>query len=102
MIRLREQENSLEFLRQPAVLQTMIDQVCRYLDSEGYQKIVVEPEKVWSLAGGVLPVAEREADRADATLRVEVTTVSLRVESDMGLYETRSGRCLMVKLEVRG
>ena len=102
VIRLGEQENSLEFLRQPAVLQTMTDQLCRYLDGEGYQKIAVELGKVWSHAGGLLLVSEQEAEGADAALRVEVKTVSLRVESDMGLYETRSGKCLIVKLEVRG
>lgn len=36
----------------------------------------------------------------DARASVEVTEVCLRIENEMGLYETRTGRALVVKVEV--
>ena len=101
--RLREQESSLEFLRQPPVLQKITEQLCMYLDREGYCKIAVEQGMMWSREGGLLAAEdEAETGRAEAALQVKIIDVCMRVESEMGLYETRNGKCLIVKLEIKG
>ena len=99
--RLHEKENSLEFLRQPMVLQKVKEELCLHLNREGYRRIAVGSEQLWTQSG-LQAATPSETDAADATLELSMTDVCLRVENAMGLYETRNGRCLVIKVGMDG
>ena len=89
MRRLKDGDGTVEFLRQPAVLQMLREQLCGYLNQEGYGRIATD-------ASG-----EQELAEAEVVLRIAVENVAMRIESDMGLYETRSGSCLIIRLNFK-
>lgn len=114
LLRLHEPENSTEFWRQPAVLQVLEQQLSVYLEQEGYHVAKqsdlrrTEPGSVSSSS------SERSANKEwktmeAATLRegevrvgAEMKEICLRVENAMGLYETRTGKALVITVDVGG
>ena len=100
MIRLHGQENSIEFWRQLTVIQELGQQLRSYLSNSGHR--VVET----SVQGSNSPIADwrtepkLDLEKEDVRTRVCVMEVCLRVENDMGLYETRTGKAVVVKVDV--
>ena len=111
LIRLHGSENTIEFWRQAAVIRDLETQLKNELRAGGHR--LVEDREDHSKDGGsrrhasVRSVEWRFAEEAaveDGEIRVtiEVTEICLRVENVMGLYETRGGQALVVRVEVGG
>ena len=100
MVRLEMEEHSLEYLRQPAVVQQVVNELCHYLASKGCRKIAVDPDQIWTVESGSQSASEFQRNAANARIHARIETACVRVETDMGLYETRSGKCLMIDVDV--
>lgn len=114
LLRLHESENSVEFWRQPAVLHSLEQQLGVYLRQKGYRvtersdRRRTEPGYIGSSS------SERSTDKEWKTIEspllregevrvgAEIKEICLRIENAMGLYETRTGKALVVKVEVGG
>ncbi|KAI4257516.1 MAG: hypothetical protein L6R42_005603 [Xanthoria sp. 1 TBL-2021] len=97
LIRLSDTEGGLHFWRTAAVLRELTAQLCREMISRGYRVVT----------GGRSPMGlewrsfqQATLMSGEARLRAEVKEVCLRVENAMGLYETRSGTAIVVKVEL--
>ncbi len=105
MVRLQGQENSIEFWRQIAVIRELAQQLRTYLRNSGHQ-VIGDNES--SLQGPVRPTAEWRTVQKEALgdgevrVRVEALDVCLRTENAMGLYETKTGKAVVVKVDVGG
>ena len=105
LLRLHGHENSLEFWRQLAVLQELGQQLRTHLQNSGYQ---VTKDSGAGLQGPSPPnaewrtVQEKPLGEGEVRVRVETMEICLRVENDMGLYETRTGKAIVVKVNVGG
>ena len=105
MVQLHGQENSLEFWRQLPVTQELGQQMRTHLRNSGHR--VIGDNKP-SLQGPKSPNADwrtvQKETLRDGEVRIQVETmdVCIRTENDMGLYETRTGKALVVKVDVGG
>ena len=103
LIRLHGQENSIEFWRQLTVIQELGQQLRSHLLNSGH-RVVGDNET--SIQGSNPPIADwrtvpkLDLEKEDASTRVCIMEICLRVENDMGLYETRTGKAVVVKVDV--
>ncbi|KAL8900386.1 MAG: hypothetical protein Q9207_005725 [Kuettlingeria erythrocarpa] len=107
IIRLFGSEHRLEFWQRTSVLRELNEQLRRKLSFEGHRvvsgslkakanipaRIAGSKEVNWS------SVERTPLSDGEARLSAEVTEVCLRLENELGLYETRSGKALIVKVE---
>lgn len=117
LIRLQGQENSLGFWCQPAVVVELEQQLRSQLQREGHR--IVGGNEMASPSSPTLKksgsVFQRTASNAEwrtverkslrdgeASIEVGVKEICLRMENVMGLYETRTGKALNVRVEVGG
>ena len=102
ILRMQRPELSFEFCRQPAVIQEIHQQLCAHLERDGHRMVKTkrgEGQAVttdWKAAEGCSLVD------GEASITVAIEEVCLRIETDMGLYETRSGKALVIKTEIGG
>ena len=117
LVRLHGQENSLEFWRQPAVIRELEQQLRAQLRREGHRVVGDETENPKSGSNGKqsgsffkkktpsaewqTPIVEPLGDGEVRTV-VELMDATLRIENEMGLYETRTGKAVVVKVDVGG
>lgn len=105
MVRLRGEENNIEFWRQLAVIRELGQQLSANLRNSGHQ--VIGDDEI-SLRGPTRPNAEWKTVQketlgdGEVRIRVEITDICLRTENEMGLYETRTGKAVVVKVDVGG
>lgn len=105
MVRLDGRENSLEFWRQSAVMQELGQQICSHLRSSGYRVVGGNGA---SRQGSSSPNADWRTGQketlgnGEVSIQVETTEICWRTENDMGLYETRTGKAVVVKVTVGG
>lgn len=117
LIRLQSQENSLEFWSQPAVISELKQHLCSQLKIEGYQIAEDNAESILERSSGkksgriiqskVSNVEWRTPQRkvlrnGEASIDVGMQDICLRIENLMGLYETRTGEGVAVKINVGG
>ncbi|KAL8736861.1 MAG: hypothetical protein Q9181_002252 [Wetmoreana brouardii] len=107
VIRLVGAENRLEFWQRAAALRELENQLRGRLSAQGYS-LVAYPPKAKSQALNRIAgskdadwkCVEQEALKdGEARLCVEMSEVCLRIESEMGLYQTRSGKAIVVRVE---
>ncbi|KAI4095886.1 MAG: hypothetical protein LQ339_007124 [Xanthoria mediterranea] len=98
LIRLSSTEGPLQFWRTAAVLRDLTAQLCREVNSMGYRIVVSRGSSSVGLEWQSLRRAELKS--GEARVHVEVKEVCLRVENEMGLYETRSGIAVVVEVEL--
>ncbi|CAF9934976.1 hypothetical protein IMSHALPRED_010058 [Imshaugia aleurites] len=102
LVRLHGQENSLVFWQQLAVMQELLQQLRSHLRNSGHR--VIDGNET-SLQGPKSPTAEwrtvqkETLGNGEANVRVDLKEVCMRTENEMGLYETRSGKAVVVKVE---
>ena len=103
VIRLSGAENSLELWRRPAALRDLEARLRRTLEDEGYS-IIHGPPKPQSNAtiAGSRNVDWKSQDpkvlgEGEAQVSAEVEEVCLRIENKMGLYETRTGKAIIIR-----
>lgn len=112
LIRLHGHENALEFWSQDKVIRDLETQLKAELSGEGHQ-VVEGPhqERMHRLngkSGATSDDAEWRAAReqvlGDGEVRVgiRIKEVSLRMQNVMGLYETRGGKALVIRVEFGG
>ncbi|KAF6228367.1 hypothetical protein HO133_008097 [Letharia lupina] len=105
MVRLHGQENSLEFWRQLAVMQELGQQMRTHLRNSGHRVI---GDNETSLQGPKSPnadwrtVPKETLGNGEVRVQVETMDICLRTENDMGLYETKTGKAVVVKVDVGG
>lgn len=117
LIRLHGAENTVDFWRQEAVIRDLNSQLRDELERSGHRVVV---DKVTGRGGIVKSAAEREilarresfrnaqwisgkqkaVGPGEVDIGVECREVSLRVENEIGLFETRSGKAVIVRVEV--
>ncbi|KAL9033414.1 MAG: hypothetical protein Q9180_005958 [Flavoplaca navasiana] len=97
LIRLSDAAGGLEFWRTPAVLRELTSQLNQTVRSMSYW---VVPKAESSVGGEWRSADKMPLANGQARLLVEVKEVCLRIENDMGLYETRSGMAVVVCVEL--
>lgn len=105
MIRLHDQENVIEFWRQLTVIQELGQQLRTYLRNSGHQVIGGDETSLQgpNPANADWRTVQMETlGNGEVRVRVETKEICLRTENDMGLYETRSGKAVVVKVDVGG
>lgn len=103
MVRLHGQDNSLEFWRQLAVMQELGQQMRSHLRNSGYRVIQGDKTSLQSSLNADWRTAQKETlGNGELSVQVETRDVCLRSENDMGLYETRTGKAVVVKVDVGG
>ena len=112
LVRLTGLDNKLEFWRQGSVVRELGSQLRRALEAEGYLVLEHEREKQLPPRNGptspsldVRSVEWKAVEQpmlksGEARCAVEFKEVTLRLENEMGLYETRSGMALVVGTEI--
>lgn len=104
VVRLHGQENGLEFWRQSAVTQELGQQICSHLRSSGYR--VIKGSEAGFQGPRPPPTADwrtiqnESLNHGEVSVQVATTEVCLRTENEMGLYETRTGKAVVVKVNV--
>lgn len=105
MVRLHGQENSLEFWRQLAVMQELGQQIRTHLRNSGHRIIggdEISLQGPGSANADWRTVQKEILANGEVSVQVETTEIYLRTENDMGLYETRTGKAVVVKVDVGG
>ncbi|KAI4273349.1 MAG: hypothetical protein LQ337_004698 [Flavoplaca oasis] len=97
LIRLSQADGGLAFWGIPAVLRELTTQLIQTVRSMGYR---VVPNAESSVGGEWRPADKEPLANGQARLLVEVKEVCLRIENEMGLYETRSGMAVVVCVEL--
>ncbi|MCJ1454611.1 hypothetical protein MMC28_004964 [Mycoblastus sanguinarius] len=98
--RLQGQENSLEFWRQPAVILELEKQLRTQLRSEGYRLVGDESERVRASNAEWRTVEKEHLRDGEARTAVEIKEICLRVENEMGLFETKTGKAVVVRVDI--
>ena len=106
LIRLHKPEDRLEFWRQPAILQELEVLLQHALRAQGHH--VQASEGTGGNSGALsprhtdwrTPVQGNSLAKGEARAKVEIVEICLRLESAMGLYETRSGKAIAVEIEI--
>lgn len=99
MIRLTNKEYQLESLRRPELMHQLVLHLCQFLNSRGCLKIVIHSNQIWTRATGARKASVAEKSDANARVVTRIETACLRTKTDMGLYETRSGKCLIIDID---
>lgn len=102
LIRLCGEEHTIEFWRQPAVIREFEEQLCEFLRDGGYVVVRDEGDGRNRTSAEWKTVEARVLANGHARTVVYIKEICLRVENAMGLYETRSGKALVVKVDVGG
>lgn len=113
LIRLHGAENTLEFWRQPAVIRDLETQLRAELWAGGH-RLADDGEETNRNGTGMVGsnsasasvewrfVEEAAVGEGELRVGVQIGDVSLRIENAMGLYETRAGKAIVVKVELGG
>ncbi|KAL9021690.1 MAG: hypothetical protein Q9185_001054 [Variospora sp. 1 TL-2023] len=109
VIRLLGPDNRLEFWQRAAVLRELSCQLCERLRAQGFNiasnpretRLGQTPARIsGSRDVDWKTVEPRALTDGEARVSVEKEEVCLRIENDMGLYETRTGRAIVVRVDV--
>jgi len=108
IVRLSGAENALDFWRRGAVIGELESQLRVRLSDVGYTVIRGSP-KAKALASSRIAgsqnvdwkgVERKSLTEGEARVTAEIKEVCLRIENEMGLYETRKGRAVIVTVEL--
>ena len=109
LIRLSDPEDTHEYWQRLTSKQSLADSLCAYLVQEGYcfQKDIARAEPFERLTGipsnvraGWMTANEEPLREREASLNVLMQEVCLRVEDEMGLYETKREKALVVRVKL--
>lgn len=117
IVRLQGQENSIEFWRQPAVIRELGQQLQVKLRKDGH-RIAGDADvarvnfPTTKARGGLFkkkPVStEMQVPKGEAQVEGEISTeveiqdICLRIQNEMGLYKTRNGKAMVIKVDAGG
>lgn len=108
IIRLSGAENALEFWGRGAVIGELENQLRMRLSEVGYRVIHGSPNAKTQASSRIAGsqdvdwkgVERKSVTEGEARVTAEIKEVCLRIENEMGLYETRTGRAVIVKVEL--
>lgn len=94
MVRLRGEEQTLEFWRQPVVVREVEQRLCETLQRDKLNVFIrISTDVHWR------HLKDKALAEGEARLGVEIREICLRTENQLGLYETRTGKALVVRVE---
>lgn len=102
MVRLYGQENSLDFWRQMTVMQELGQQMRTHLRNSGHRVIdynETNHRKPKSPIADWRTVQKKSLGNGEVEVGIETREICLRTENDMGLYETRTGKAVVLKVD---
>ena len=114
LIRLEGHDNELQYWKPASVTREVSATLDQTLQAEGYNVVYNQREQQLPPRSGLAsppPSARSIAWKApdhqalaagDARSKTDFKEITLRIENDIGLYETRSGLALVVKTEIGG
>ena len=112
LIRLQGDANSLEFWHQDTVIRDLTTRLQAELGGVGLRVVAgsdrdmtdqsAQKKRAPNARVGWRPVDERALRDGEVRVGIEMRDVSLRVENVMGLYETRGGKAIVIKVEFGG
>lgn len=102
MIRLEGQENSLGFWCQPRVVFELEQQLRSQLQREGLRVVGCNASQRAVSNVDWRTIERKPLKTSEASIEVGMQEISLRTENAMGLYETRTGKAVVVKVEFGG
>jgi len=95
MVRLRGEEQTIEFWRQPAVVREVEQRLRETLQRDKLNVFVrVSSDEQWRC------LKEKDLVEGEARVGAEIKEICLRIENQIGLYETRTGKALIVRVEL--
>ena len=108
-MRLSDPDNTYEFWQRLSSRQSLADSIHAYLVQEGYF-FLEDVAKVGPLEmpisvrsdsrTGWMTVNEERLRHREASVNVTMQEVCLRIEDEMGLYETRKGKALVIRVKL--
>ncbi|KAL2039646.1 hypothetical protein N7G274_007505 [Stereocaulon virgatum] len=116
LIRLHDPSNTLQFWRQHGVIAELEEHLRSHLRAEGYRvkgdetaSAKTNGAKAGKFGGNKRPsgaewktAVVEKLEQGEVRAAVAVADVCLRVENEMGLFETRTGLGVVVKVDVGG
>ncbi len=101
LIRLSDPDDTIEFWQRTGSRQSLSDSLHAYLVQEGFyfREDIARAESSRAQAGWMTVSGEQLRHR-EASVSIVLQEVCLRIEDDMGLYETRRGKALVVKVRI--
>ena len=101
LIRLSDPTDTVEFWQRSSSRQSLSDCLHAYLVQEGcyFSDDIARAESSQTQAGW-MTVNGEELKHCEASITVLLQEVCLRIEDEMGLYETRRGKALVVKVNI--
>lgn len=102
LIRLQGQENNLGFWCQPIVISELEHNLRCTLQSEGHHVVGVSGSGERTASEGWRTVKKKTLQSGEVRIEVFMKEINLRIENAMGLYETRTGKAIVVKVEIGG
>ncbi|KAL8660443.1 MAG: hypothetical protein Q9202_006523 [Teloschistes flavicans] len=105
IIRLAGAENRLEYWQHEAAIANLETCLDGELKARGYQ-VTCGPKKnapariAGSHESNWKPSHWQSLTEETARIMVDIDEVCIRLENEMGLYETRTGNCIVIKVEV--
>ena len=101
LIRLSEPTDTVEFWQRSSSRQSLSDCLHAYLVQEGcyFSEDVARAESSQTQAGW-MTVNGEQLQHCEASINIALQEVCLRIEDEMGLYETRRGKALVVKVNI--
>ena len=108
LIRLSGVDNTLGYWQRLNVIAKLEDSLRGRLRDVGYRVVQDPPKAAQQLPGRIVgsrnvdwsSVEPRVLHEGEARVTVHTQDVCLRIQNEMGLYETRTGRAVIVKVEV--
>ncbi len=76
--------------------------LCSQLQREGYQVVGGSASQRTVFNVEWRTVEKKPLQTGEASIEIGIKEISLRIENAMGLYETRTGKAVVVKVEVGG
>ncbi|KAL8698656.1 MAG: hypothetical protein Q9201_006454 [Fulgogasparrea decipioides] len=107
VIRLVGADNRLDFWQRAAVIRALENELRGRFSAQGY-KLVNNPPKAKSQAVNRIAgskdadwkyVEQESLSSGEIRINVEISEVCLRIESEVGLYQTRNGKAIVVRME---
>lgn len=102
LIRLQGQENNLGFWCQPIVISDLGQNLRCTLQSEGHHVVGVSGSEATMSSEGWRTIKKKTLQSGEIRVEVSMREINLRIENVMGLYETRTGKAIVVKVEIGG
>ena len=104
LVHLRHPEDKLDFWRRSAASKELERLLHQHLKSHGYtfNETTIDPSKPTQPSVDWRSRTQRRLGEREASIHIELKNVCLRVENEMGLFESRNRLALIVRVDMGG